>query len=241
MIAAYSVPPPLFFAPAAFRCAWTTIPSTDSRSGPKSPDRALKTRSNTPEGTRHRNRLETLFHLADRLGRSRHGGPVRNRHGTASGKRRLSAAVPPGSGFLPAGTSLARAHILSVGPVLPAFMMSPACSAHAAVPAVAGTGNGTEPGDSQPECQRALEKAIHMVEPTTVLHRSGIFTDQPLDMACARKPGRIGHGFGTVAELRFDQPGQPLQEEAAIDEYGDTSYPHRRGPFKVKPQVFGTL
>jgi len=69
---------------------------------------------------------------------SRHGDPVRNRTGTASRRRRLSAAVPPGSDFLPAGMFPVRAHILSAGTVPAAFMMSPACSAHAAVPAVTG-------------------------------------------------------------------------------------------------------
>ncbi len=160
--------------PATFRCAWTTVPSTDTRPGPDPSDRALRIRPDTPASTRRRNRLETLFQFPDRLGRPRHGDPVRNRHGTASGKRRLSAAVPPGSGFLPAGMSLARAHILSVGTVLPAFMMSPACSAHAAVPEVAGTGNGTEPGDSQPECQRALAEDMAKRETRLIVTVSAI-------------------------------------------------------------------
>lgn len=79
-----------------------------------------------------------------------------------------------------------------------------------------------------------------MIEPATVFRRTGI-ADQPPDMAPAQIPGRPDHGFGTVAELRLDRPGQPLREEAAIDEYGDTPYPHGRGPFNAKPQVFGTL
>ncbi len=33
---------------------------------------------------------------------------------------------------------------------------------HAAVPAVAGKENGTEPGDSQPECQQALGSALRL-------------------------------------------------------------------------------
>ncbi len=116
----------------------------------------MKTRSNTPESTQRRNRLDTPRHLADRLGRSRHGDPVRKRTGTASTKRRLSAAVPPGSDFLPGSMFSIRAHMASVSTVLSAFMMSPAFSARAAVPAVAGAENGTEPGDPQPECQQAL-------------------------------------------------------------------------------------
>jgi len=132
------------------------VPSTDTRSRSEPSDEALNIRSGTPERTQRRNRLDTLFQFPDRSGRSRHGDPVRNRQSTASGRRRLSAAGPPGSDFLPAGMSPIRAHILSAGTVPAAFMMSPACSARAAVPAVTGTENGMETDGPQPECQRAL-------------------------------------------------------------------------------------
>ncbi len=63
--------------------------------------------------------------------------------------------VPPGSDFLPGSMSPIRAQIPSVSAVLPAFIMSPACSARAAVPAVTGGENGMEPDEPQPECQPA--------------------------------------------------------------------------------------
>jgi len=47
-----------------------------------------------------------------------------------------------------------RAHISSAGTVPAAFMMSPACSARAAVPAVIGAENGMETDGPQPECRR---------------------------------------------------------------------------------------
>ncbi len=83
------------FAPDAFRCARTTVPSTNTHSRPDSSDRASETRAKTPGSARRRNRLEAPSRFPDRAGRSRHGDPVRNRHSTASMKRRLSAAVPP--------------------------------------------------------------------------------------------------------------------------------------------------
>ncbi len=126
-------------APAAFRCAWTAVPSTDTCSRPDPSGKALKTRPETPESVQRRNRLETLFHFPKRSGRSRHGDPVRNRTGTAPPKRRLSAEVTPGSAFLPAGTFPVRAHMASVSTVLSAFIVLPAHVACAAFPArVAG-------------------------------------------------------------------------------------------------------
>jgi len=141
--------------------AWTTMPPPDTRSRPESSDRASETRPKTPGTTRRRKRLDTLPHLPDRSGMSRHGDPVRNRTGTASMKWRLSAAMPPGSDFLPAGMFPVRAYISSVGTVPAGFMMSPACSAHAAVPAVIGAGNGMETDGPQPECRQALEPVSH--------------------------------------------------------------------------------
>ncbi len=47
-------------------------------------------------------------------------------------------------------------------------------SCRAAVPAVAGAGNGTEPGDSQPECQQALDSLSEVgVGAHEVRERSG--------------------------------------------------------------------
>ncbi len=156
--------PPPFLAPAAFRGAWTTVPSTDTRSGPESPDRALGTRPETPESTRRRNRLDTPRHLADRSGRSRHADPVRNRTGTASGKGRLSAAVPPGI-ELPARQHVPGPRPHGVRQYRPVSIHGVTCmlSCRAAVPAVAGAGNGTEPGDPQPECQQALNHRVKLI------------------------------------------------------------------------------
>ena len=89
----------------------------------------------------------------------RHGDPVRNRQRTASTKRRLSAAVAPGSVALPGSVSLIRARIPSVSTVLSAFIVPLAhavVACRAAVPAVIGAENGIKPGDSQDDCQRAL-------------------------------------------------------------------------------------
>ena len=118
-----------------------------------------ETRPETPERTRRRTRLETLLRFPNRSGMSRHGDPVRNRQRTASTKGRLSAAVPPGSDFLPGSVSPVRALIPSVSTVPSAFIALPAhviVACRAAVPAVIGGENGIGPGDSQDECQRAL-------------------------------------------------------------------------------------
>ncbi len=65
-------------------------------------------------------------------------------------KRRLSAAVPPGSDFLPGSMSPVRAHMASVNTVLSAS--SSLCSLmpllpRAVVPAVVGAENGIKPDD----------------------------------------------------------------------------------------------
>ncbi len=57
-----------------------------------------------------RKRWNTVFHLPNRGGRSRHGAPVRPIHGTASTKRRLSSPVRPASPSLPAHSGSIRFH-----------------------------------------------------------------------------------------------------------------------------------
>ena len=152
------------FAPAAFRCVWTIVPSTNTHSRSNSSDKALKARSKTPESAQRRNRLDTLFQLPKRSGRSRQGDPVRNRTGTASTKRRLSAAVPPGSDALPGSMVSIRAHMASVSTVLSAFivLLANVHVACAAVPAVIGAEHGIKPNESQHNCQQALALGVVM-------------------------------------------------------------------------------
>ncbi len=136
------------------------MPPPDTHSRPDSPDRVSETRPETPERTRRRNRLETLSFPPDRSGMSRQGDPVRNRQRTASTKGRLSAAVAPGSVALPGSVSPVRARIPSVSTVLSAFTVPLAhavVACRAVVPAVIGGENGIKPGDSQDDCQRALD------------------------------------------------------------------------------------
>ena len=61
----------------------------------------LKRRSNTPTFTHLQNRLNTVFHLPNALGRSRHGTPVRARQCTSYMNSRLSCPVAPGSPAFP--------------------------------------------------------------------------------------------------------------------------------------------
>jgi hypothetical protein len=77
------------------------VPSIRAYSKSGSPDKQVKTRSNTPLFTQRRQRWKTLFQLPTALGRSRQGAPARTRHNTASRNSRLSFAVPPGSVGLP--------------------------------------------------------------------------------------------------------------------------------------------
>ena len=127
------------FAPAAFWCAETTVPSTHTHSKSNSSDYALKTRSKTPETAQRRKRLNTLFQLPKRAGRPRRGDPVRIRQSAASRNRRLSAAVTPGSVALPGSMGSIRAHMASVSTVLSGFIRHSAHLACAAVPAVIET------------------------------------------------------------------------------------------------------
>ncbi len=83
-----------------------------------------------------RKRLDTLFWLPKRSGRSRQGDPARNRRSAASGNSRLSAAVAPGSVALPGSMCSVRARMASASAVLSAFICHPALSACAAVAAV---------------------------------------------------------------------------------------------------------
>ncbi len=102
------------FAPVP--CWWTRtiVPSMITYSKSGSPDRLLKTRSNTPLSVHRRKRRQTEFQLPKGSGRSRHGAPVRAIHNTASRKRRLSLAVVPGSVALPGSKEAIRFHCLWV-------------------------------------------------------------------------------------------------------------------------------
>ena len=97
--------------------------------------------------------------LRQGIGRSRHGDPVRNRTGTASTKRRLSAAVAPGSVALPGGMGSIRTHMASVSTVLSASIMSPA---RLPVPPFRRASRLDNRGraESQPNCQQALETRV---------------------------------------------------------------------------------
>src|SRR5262249_45222658 len=76
--------------------------------------KTLKRRSQMPLRDHLLNRVNTLFHLPNADGRSRHGAPVRKIQSTASTKRRLSSPVRPLSPSLP-GTRLdIRDHCTSV-------------------------------------------------------------------------------------------------------------------------------
>ena len=153
------------------------MPPPDTHPGPDSLDRVSETRPETPGRTRRRNRLETLLRFPDRSGMSRQGDPVRNRRRTASKKRRLSAAVPPGSDFFPGSVSPDRARIPSVSTVPSAFTVPLAhviVACRAAVPAVVGAENGIGPGDSQDECQRALVADAKLRAHTTAFRPSAI-------------------------------------------------------------------
>ena len=83
-----------------------------SRSG--SSDTASNSRWKTSALTQSRNRLNTVFHLPKKVGRSRHGLPVRTIYSTASTKRRLSAPLRPGSVGLPRQCHSIFAHWASV-------------------------------------------------------------------------------------------------------------------------------
>src|SRR5918998_917896 len=86
------------FAPLAFWCAATMVPSIRAYSKSGSADTRSKRRSKTPARTQRRNRWNTLFQWPNPLGRSRQGTPVRTRHSTASRNSRLSLPVAlPGS------------------------------------------------------------------------------------------------------------------------------------------------
>src|SRR3546814_1857485 len=61
-----------------------------------SSEQASKSRTKTSALTQARYRLNTVFQLPKKAGRSRHGLPVRAIHSTASTKRRLSLPLRPG-------------------------------------------------------------------------------------------------------------------------------------------------
>ena len=111
------------FAPAAIWCAWTIVPSTNTYSRSNSSDNSLKTPSKTPETAQRRNRLNTLFQLPKRSGRSRQGDPVRVRQRKASRNCRSSAAVMPGSVVLPGSMDSTRSHMASVSTALSEFIL----------------------------------------------------------------------------------------------------------------------
>ena len=103
-----------FLAPAACWCARTMVESMIrySRSG-FSPS-SVKSRFQTPFFAHRRKRMNTLFHLPNSSGRSRHGAPARTSHNTASTNKRLSAPCRPLSPFLPGISGSIRRHSPSV-------------------------------------------------------------------------------------------------------------------------------
>ena len=103
-----------FLAPAACWCARTMVESMIrySRSG-FSPN-SVKSRFQTPFFAQRRKRRNTLFHLPNSSGKSRHGAPARTSHNTASTNRRLSSPCRPLSPFLPGISGSIRSHCPSV-------------------------------------------------------------------------------------------------------------------------------
>src|ERR687885_217486 len=102
------------FAPLAFWCAETMVPSIRAYSKSGSSDTRSKRRSNTPARTQRRNRWKTLFQRPNSFGRSRQGTPVRTRHSTASRNSRLSLPVTPGSVALPGSSGATFAQTASL-------------------------------------------------------------------------------------------------------------------------------
>jgi outer membrane immunogenic protein len=98
------------FAPVPCRWTLTIVPSMSAYSMSGSPDRALKTFSNTPLSAQRRKRFQTVNHLPKSSGRSRQGAPVRTIHKIPSRDRRLSSPLRPGSPFLPGRSGAIRCH-----------------------------------------------------------------------------------------------------------------------------------
>nr|AAX11188.1 putative axonemal protein [Magnetospirillum gryphiswaldense]CAJ30082.1 hypothetical protein mgI439 [Magnetospirillum gryphiswaldense MSR-1] len=98
------------FLPAACWCARTMVESIMTYSKSGSLAIMANSRSHTPSLDQREKRTNALFQLPKKAGRSRHGEPVRASHSTASGKRRLSAPVRPGSLRLPGKCGSIRSH-----------------------------------------------------------------------------------------------------------------------------------
>ena len=93
-----SLPP---VAPAAWKCAFTWLPSIISHSKSGSSTSTANSLSQTPLLRQRMKRRCVLLQPPNSGGRSRQGAPVRKIHNTALTKRRLSLAVPPQSPGLP--------------------------------------------------------------------------------------------------------------------------------------------
>src|SRR5919206_1829035 len=102
------------FAPLAFWCAETMVPSIRAYSKSGSSDIRSNSRSKTPPRTQRRNRWNTLFQRPNSFGRSRPGAPVRTRPLTASRNSRLSLPVAPGSVALPGSSEATFAQTASL-------------------------------------------------------------------------------------------------------------------------------
>src|SRR5579871_264087 len=102
------------FAPEPCRWTLTIVPSTNAYSKSGSPDKALKTFSNTPLSAQRRKRFQTVNQFPKASGRSRHGAPVRTIHKIPSRDRRLSSPLRPGSPFLPGRSGAICCHCASV-------------------------------------------------------------------------------------------------------------------------------
>jgi len=105
------------FAPVP--CLWTRtiVPSMRAYSKSGSPDKPLKILSKMPFLAHRRKRRNTVFQHPKIPGKSRQGAPVRTIHKTASRKRRLSAAVRPGSPGFPGKFGAIRSYCSSLNSI----------------------------------------------------------------------------------------------------------------------------
>jgi hypothetical protein len=102
------------FAPCPWRWTLTIVASTMAYSMSGSSEQASKSRTKTSALTQSRYRLNIVFHLPNKAGRSRQGLPVRTIHSTASTNNRLSLPLRPGSVRFPRQCGSIFAHWASV-------------------------------------------------------------------------------------------------------------------------------
>jgi hypothetical protein len=66
-----------------------------------------------------------------------------------------------------------------------------------------------------------------MIEPAAGACAKG-FTDQPLHVPLAENACRICYGGGAITKSIFNQPREPLDEEAAVNENRHTPDSHKQ-------------